>query len=166
MAKEAVIAQKAAQVAELTEKMRAAQGGVLVDYCGLTVEEDTELRAKFREAGVEYKVIKNTMTGRAAKEAGYEELIPELNGPTALALCATDALAPAKVVAEFAKKHENLEVKAGILTGKVVDAKTVAALADIPGKEVLLARLLGSLTSGVRGFAIAVKAVADQKAEG
>ena len=98
-----VLEQKKAAVTELVEKLKAAQSGVIVDYRGLTVEEDTKLRAKLREAGVEYKVVKNTLTRFAAKEVGFDELDAQLNGPTSLAISTEDPVAPAKVIAEFAK---------------------------------------------------------------
>ena len=115
-----VLEQKKAVVVELVEKLKAAQAGILVDYRGLTVEEDTKLRAKLREAGVEYKVVKNTLTRFAIKELGYDELDEQLNGPTSLAISSEDPVAPAKVISDFAKTNENLTIKAGFLDGKVI----------------------------------------------
>ena len=115
-----VLEEKKQIVASMSEQFKTAVSGVFVDYCGLSVEEDTQLRNKLREAGVEYKVIKNTLTRFAAKEVGFDELDPILNGPTSLAVSMTDEVAPAKVIAEFAKTHEQLEIKAGFLDGKVL----------------------------------------------
>ena len=121
MPSQKVLQEKEQIVAGIAEQFKTAVSGVFVDYCGLTVEEDTQLRNKFREAGVEYKVIKNTLTARAAKEVGFDALEPILNGPTSLAISMTDEVAPAKVVAEFAKTHEQLEIKGGFLDGKVLE---------------------------------------------
>ena len=139
-----ILEQKKQVVNEMVEKFKAATAGVFVDYRGLTVEEDTELRRKFREAGVEYKVVKNTLTSRAAKEVGLEALDPILNGPTALAMSVDNPVAPAKIIAEFAKKHEALEVKAGFMDGAVMSVAEVNTLAATPTREELLAKMMGS----------------------
>ena len=138
---------------------------MFVDYCGLTVEEDTELRNKLREAGVEYKVVKNTLTRFAAKEVGFDELDPILNGPTSLAISMTDEVAPAKVIADFAKGHEQLEIKAGFLDGKVLQLDEVKQLAATPNRETLLAKLLGSLNAPISNLARTLQALVDNGVE-
>ena len=140
-------------VQEIKGKLEASKGAVLTDYRGLNVAEVTELRNKLREVGVEYKVVKNTLARIAANEIGIEGLDGYLEGPTAIAYGIEDAVAPAKVLSEFAKAHVNLEIKAGILEGKVIDLNGVKALADLPSREVLLAKLLGSMQSPLYGMA-------------
>ncbi len=147
-----ILEQKKQVVNEMVDKFKAASAGVFVDYRGLTVEEDTELRRKFREAGVEYKVVKNTLTSRAAKEVGLEALDPILNGPTALAMSVDNPVAPAKIIAEFAKKHEALEVKAGFMDGAVMSVAEVNVLAATPSREELLAKMMGSMKSPISGL--------------
>ena len=141
---------KAAVVAEMKEKLESAQGAVLVGFTGLTVADVTKLRRKFREGGVEYKVIKNTLTRIAADELGYDGLDSHLEGPTALAYSAEDAVAPAKILKAFIK--ETLTVKAGLVDGQVIDAAAVNALADLPSREELIAKLLGSMQAPVSGL--------------
>lgn len=147
--------EKQAVVAELKEKLASAKGAVLVDFRGLTVAQDTVLRRKMREAGVEYRVIKNTLTAIAAKEAGIEGLSTYLVGTTAIAMSSEDPVVAAKIVSEFAKdkEYKNLKIKAGIVEGSVIDANGVKALADLPSREVLLSKLLGSMMSPISGFA-------------
>ena len=139
-------------VKEIREKLAASTGAVITDYRGLNVAEVTELRRKLREAGVDYKVLKNTLTRIAAAEIGLQGLNPYLEGPTAIAFGAEDAIVPAKIIAEFAKTHKNLEIKAGIIDGRVIDVDGVKALADLPSREVLLANLLGGMQSPMYGF--------------
>lgn len=150
----AVTAQKQEVVAELKAKLADTKGAVLTNYRGLTVAQDTQLRRKLREAGVEYRVIKNTMTRIAAKEAGIEGLDVYLEGPTAIAISVTDPVAPAKIISDFIKetKTQALEVKAGLVEGKVIDAASVKALADLPPREVLIAKALGSMQAPITGF--------------
>lgn len=155
---------KKAIVADIKQKLTDAQSVVLVDYRGLTVAEVTELRRQFRAAGVEYAVLKNTLVSIAAKEAGIEGLDSVLEGPTALAFGMTDAVAPAKIVAEFAKKNDKLKVKAGILDGAVLDVAGVAKLSAIPSREVLIAKVMGSMMSAVSKFVYVVEAIRKQKA--
>lgn len=159
-----VLEQKKTVVAELTEKMQNATAGVIVDYRGLTVEEDTKLRVKLREAGVEYKVVKNTLTRFAANQIGFEALDPVLNGPTALAL-SDDPVAPAKVLAEFAKTNPNLEIKAGFLDGKVITLDEVKTLANTPSREVLIAKIMGSLNSPISKLVRTLQALVDNGVE-
>ena len=146
------IEMKKAVVAEIKEKMVAAKSIVLIDYRGLTVAEVTELRSQCRKAGVEYAVLKNTMVNLAAKEAGIEGLEGFLKGPTAVAFGMEDAVAPAKVLTEFIKKTKKTEVKCGLLDGQILDAAGVEALAAIPSREVLIAKIMGSMMSAVSTY--------------
>lgn len=155
---------KKAAVAQIKEKLTTAQSVILVDYRGLNVAEVTELRKKFREAGVEYAVLKNTLVSIAAKEAGIEGLDSILEGPTALAFGMTDAVAPAKIIAEFAKKNDKLKVKAGILDGAILDVAGVEKLSAIPSREVLIAKVMGSMMSAVSKFVYVLEAIRKQKA--
>ena len=155
---------KKAAVAEIKQKLTEAQSVVLVDYRGLTVAEVTELRKQFRAAGVEYAVLKNSLVGIAAKEVGIEGLDSILEGPTALAFGMTDAVAPAKIIAEFAKKNDKLKVKAGILDGAILDVAGVEKLSAIPSREVLIAKIMGSMMSAVSKFVYVLEAIRKQKA--
>ena len=145
---------KIAVVNETKEKLQSAQGAVLVGFTGLSVADVTKLRRKFREGNVEYKVIKNTLTRIAANEVGYEGLSEFLEGPTALAYSTEDAVAPAKILKEFIKetKTEALTVKVGICDGQVIDAAGVEALANLPSREELLAKLVGSMQAPISGL--------------
>ena len=160
-----VLESKKAIVAGLVERLQAAQAGVIADYRGLTVAQDTELRTKLREAGVEYTIVKNTLTNFAAKEVGLEELEPVLHGPTALATSSTDLVAPAKVLVEFAKANEQLEIKGGFVEGKVISVDEVKVYASIPSKEVLISKMMGSLQAPVGNLVRALDAIA-KKMEG
>ncbi len=140
-------------VEDIKARLQKVEGAVLTDYRGLNVAEATELRAKLREAGVEFKVLKNTLVHIAADLVGIEGLDSYLKGPTAIAFSYTDPVSPAKILAEFARTHKALEIKAGILENGVIDADAVKALADLPSKEVLLAKLLGAMQSPLSGFA-------------
>jgi len=158
-----VLEEKKAIVASLAEKMKNASSGVLVDYKGINVEDDTKLRAELREKNVEYAVIKNTLIRFAAKEVGFDALDDVLNGTTAIALSMDDMIAPAKIVADYAKKNEKIfNIKAGFVEGRVIDAEEVKKLAATPSKEVLLSKLLGSLKSPVTALAIALNAVVEK----
>lgn len=150
----AITAEKQATVAELQEKLTQAKGAVLINYRGLTVAQDTKLRRKFREAGVEYRVVKNTLTRIAAQEIGIQGMETYLEGPTAMALSTVDPVAPAKIISEFIKesKLQNIEVKAGLVEGKVIDANGVKALANLPPREVLIAQVLAGMQSPIVGF--------------
>lgn len=159
-----IIDSKSAVVNEISEKMRESLSTVVVEYRGLTVKEVTELRRILRAEDVEFKVYKNSLAQRAAQQVGYAELTETLTGPNAIAF-GKDAVAPARVLAKFAKKHEKLIVKAGTVEGKVVDAQTIDTLSKLPNREGMISMLLGCLQSPVRSFACAVKAVADQKSE-
>ncbi|MBE6606401.1 MAG: 50S ribosomal protein L10 [Ruminococcaceae bacterium] len=160
-----ILAEKQQAVAALAEKLKTAASGVLVNYSGITVEDDTKLRAALRKAGVEYKVMKNTLTGRACDEVGFGEMKQYLEGMTALAISTDDPIAPAKILKEYADKVESFEIKAGFIDGGVIDAAKVAELANIPSKEVLIAKMLGSLQSPISGLAVALQAVVDKSGE-
>ena len=147
-----VLEAKKAQVAEIAEILKAAQTGVLVDYRGLTVEEDTNLRNQLRAAGCKYFVVKNTLLKLATKEAGLEGLDEVLHGPTAIAVSNDDAVAPAKVLAEFAKKNDKLELKSGFMDGAVMSLDEVKTLAATPNMETLIAKMMGSLNAPISGL--------------
>ncbi|MBP2026183.1 50S ribosomal protein L10 [Peptoniphilus stercorisuis] len=174
--KEEKLQMKTQLVDEIKEKIENAESIVLVNYRGLNVEEVTELRSNFREKDVDYKVYKNTMMRRAFNELGITELDELLKGPSAVAFSNDDAVAAAKVSAEFAKDHEKLEIKAGIVDGKVIGVEEVKALAELPSREVLIAQVLGGLnapiqglanvlTGNLRGLAVVLQAIADKKEE-
>lgn len=163
MPSEKILQQKQQIVADLSEKLKTAAAGVFVDYCGLTVEQDTALRNKLREAGIEYTVVKNTLTKRAANEAGFSDFDEILNGPTALALSFDDVVAPARVLAEFAKSNDVFEIKAGFMEGRAMSLEEIDALSKIPSKETLYAMLAGGLNATIAGLARAIDAVREQK---
>ena len=160
---EAIIAKKAQLVTEVAEQFKNASSVVVVDYLGITVEEATNLRAELRKAGVQFAVIKNSILSRAAKEAGLEGMDDIFKGPSAVAFSNDDVIAPAKILADFAKKVEALEIKAGVIEGKVSSKEEIEALAKLPNREGLLSMLLSVLQAPVRNTALAFKAVADQK---
>ncbi len=150
-------------VEEIKEKFSKAQSAIVVDYRGLKVEEVTELRKKMREAGVEYKVYKNTMTRMAAQETGFEALLGDLTGPNAIAFGYEDPVTPAKILSDFAKDHKKLELKAGLVEGQYCDVEKVKAIANIPSREVLLSQFLGSITSPLSNLAYLLQAIADKQ---
>lgn len=160
-----VIETKQQVVTEIAEKLRESKSTIVVDYRGLTVSEVTELRKNLREAGVEFKVYKNSLTRRAAESAEMAELNEFLTGPNAIAFSNEDVVAPAKVLNDFATKHEALEIKAGVIEGKLVTLDEVKAIATLPSREGLLSMLLSVLQAPIRNLALATKAVADQKEE-
>ncbi len=149
-------------VEEISAGIKDAQSVVLVDYRGLSVEQDTQLRKNLREAGVTYKVYKNTMMNFAFKGTQFEGLAPYLEGPSAMAYSNEDATAPARVLAEFAKKADKLQIKAGVVEGTVYDAAGMAKIADIPSREVLLGRLLGSMQSPIANLARVLNQIAEK----
>jgi len=161
-------------VQEMSEKMKTASAGVIVDYKGITVADDTKLRSDLRKAGVEYAVVKNTLTSFAAKEAGLDGLCECLNGTTAMAISMNDPVAAAKILSEYAKKNDNFKIKAGFVEGKLIDESGVKSLASLPPREVLIAKVLGGfnapisglvnvLNGNIRGLVVALQAIADQK---
>lgn len=174
MASEKILAQKQLVVDELAGHFDGAITGVLVDYKGISVEDDTALRAELRKAGVYYAVKKNSIISRAAKKSGLDGLDEYLEGATAIALSKTDMIAPAKVIAEFAKDKEHFNIKAGFIEGKVATAEQINELAKLPPKEVLVAKFLGSLNAPISGFVnvlngnlrglvVALNAIAEKK---
>lgn len=174
MPSEKLLQQKQEYVAQLTEKLKGSLSGVVVSYKGINVADDTKLRKELRAAGVDYAVVKNTMLHRAAANVGLEELDSVLEGSTALALSATDYVAAAKILSKFAETNKALEVKAGFVEGKVINAEGVVELAKMPSKEVLVARALGGLNAPITGFVhvlnanlrglvVALNAIAEKK---
>ena len=157
-----ILEQKKADTEALVEKFRSAVSGVLVSYAGITVEQDTALRKALREAGVDYRVYKNTMTERACVEAGYPALKDHPGGMTALALSKEDAVAPAKILKGYADKIKTFELKAGFVEGKILDQAGVEELASIPSREVLIGKILGSIQSPLYGLAYALQAIIDK----
>lgn len=162
---EAVIAKKAELVEAVAEKMKAAASIVVVDSRGLTVEQDTNLRRSLRDAGVELKVIKNSILSRAAEKAGLNDMKDLFVGPSAVAFSNEDVVAPAKIINDFAKEAEALEIKGGAVEGAVSSVEEIKALAALPNREGMLSMLLSVLQAPVRNVAYAVKAVADSKDE-
>ncbi|HEO8274944.1 TPA: 50S ribosomal protein L10 [Streptococcus agalactiae] len=162
---EAIIAKKAEQVELIAEKMKAAASIVVVDSRGLTVEQDTNLRRSLRESDVEFKVIKNSILIRAAEKSGLEDLKELFVGPSAVAFSNEDVIAPAKVISDFAKDAEALEIKGGSVDGKFTSVEEINALAKLPNKEGMLSMLLSVLQAPVRNVAYAVKAVAEKDEE-
>ena len=149
-------------VEEISAAIDGAQSAILVDYRGLTVQQDTELRKKLREAGVSYKVYKNTMMRFAFKGTDLEGLDDLLNGPSALAVSKDDATAPARILCEFAKGADKLEIKGGVVEGKVCDVNELVEVAKVPSREELLGRLFGSWQSPIASFARVIKQIAEQ----
>ena len=175
MPNDKILAEKQAIVAELAEKMKNASSGVLVDYKGINVADDTKLRRELRAAGVDYSVVKNTLVRLAAKEIGFDALDPILNGTTALAVSKDDMVAPAKILSEYAdKSKDKFKIKAGFVEGKILGIDEVGALAKLPSKEQLIAQTLAGfnapitgfvnvLNGNLRGLVVALNAIAEQK---
>lgn len=160
MPSEKVLEAKKAQVAEIIETLKGAATGILVDYRGLSVEEDTKLRNDLRAAGVKYFVVKNTLLRLAANQVGLEDLDGILHGPTALAV-SEDPVAPAKVLAEFAKGNEKMEIKSGFMDGKVMTLDEIKTLAKTPSMETLIAKMMGSMNSPISGLARLLSTIVD-----
>ncbi len=165
MASESILKQKQAQVAELAEKMKNSKLILLTEYRGINVSDVTALRAKLRKANSEYSVIKNNITRRALQSCGIEGLEEELEGPVAVILGHEDYLEPLKTVYEYAKENEFYKIKAGVIDGKVVSKEELITLAKLPSREVLLAKLAGSLLGTITKLAVALDQVQKQKAE-
>ena len=165
MPSQKILEQKQAAVAQLVETLKNSPSGVLVDYKGITVADDTKLRAELRKGGVQYRVVKNTMLNLAFREIGLEGLSDSLSGTTAIAINTTDSLAAAKVLSKFAKDHENFTVKCGYMDGAAIDSATVEALSKVPGRETLIAQLCFGLNACISGLAIALDQVAKKNAE-
>ncbi|MCR4739824.1 MAG: 50S ribosomal protein L10 [Lachnospiraceae bacterium] len=151
---------------EISENVKDAQSVVVVDYRGLTVAEDTDLRRQLRTAGITYKVYKNTMMNFAFKGTDFESLAPHLEGPSAIAISRDDATAPARVLAKFAKTAPKLEIKGGVVEGVYYDAKGMESIAKIPSREELLSKLLGSIQSPITNFARVMKQLAEKGGAG
>ncbi len=165
MPSNSILAQKQQIVADLAEQIKNSAAGVIVNYQGITVDADTKMRKALREAGVKYVVMKNTLTGRACDEVGYGELKQHLSGMTAIAISEKDPVVAAKVLKEYAEKVESFNILAGYVDGEVIDAAKVNALAEIPNKETLIAKFLGSIRSPLYSFAYALQAVVDKDGE-
>lgn len=160
------IEKKKQVVAEIADKLTRSKATILTDYRGLNVSQLTELRKQLREAGVDYQVLKNTMTRRATAQTNLTELDDKLVGPTAIAFSNDDVVAPAKVLHKFSKENKELEIKGGVVEGRVVSLDQIKELAELPSREGLLSMLLSVLQAPMRNFALAVKAVADKDGEG
>ena len=163
MPSNSILVQKQQVVADLAEQIKNSAAGVIVNYQGITVENDTAMRKALREAGVKYVVMKNTMTGRACDMVGYGDLKQYLSGMTAIAISENDPVAAAKVLKQYADKVETFNILAGYVDGAVIDGNTVNELAEIPNKETLIAKFLGSIQSPLYKFAYAIKAVVDKE---
>lgn len=171
-----VLKQKQEFVAELSERIKNSGAGVLVDYKGINVADDTKLRRELRANGVEYMVVKNTMLKRACENVGFEEFYPHLKETTALAIGGEDQVAPAKILSEYAKKSGGkFKIKAGYVDGRVISTAEVSALASLPSRETLIAQMLGGLNApisglvnvlngNIRGLVVALNAIAEKKA--
>jgi len=171
-----VLEEKKQLVSDLVDKFKNAASGVLVDYQGINVEQDTKMRTELREAGVDYFVFKNTLARLAVKECGFDDLLPVLEKMTAIAICENDPVAPAKILTSYADKIPTFNIKAGFVEGSVIDVQGVTRLATLPSKEELVAKVLGSLQSPIyglvnvlngnlRGLACVLQAIHDKKAE-
>lgn len=157
-----VLEQKQQLVAELSEKIKASVVGIVVDYKGTTVADDTALRKELRENGVDYFVVKNTLLGRAIEGTELEGMKSVLEGTTAIALSTEDYTAAARILNKFAEAHENFNIKSGFMDGKVIDIDAIVALAKLPSREVLLATVLGAFQAPIAAFARAVQAIVDK----
>jgi len=173
---ETTLKQKKEIVEELSGRIKAAKSMILADYRGLTVEQDTELRSALRKAGVDYKVVKNSLTRFAAKENGLDGLSSYLNSPTAMAISTTDPVAPARVLSEYARKYDKLQLKVGVIEGRIIDINGIKSLAELPSREVLIARVLcgfntplsgfvNVLNANLKGLVVALNAISEQKAK-
>lgn len=157
-----ILEQKQQIVADLKAQIEGSVAGVIVDYKGISVADDTALRKELREAGVEYKVVKNTLLGRAIEGSDLEGIKSVLEGTTAIAISNDDHVAAARVIGKYAQSHDNFNIKAGYLDGKVIDLATVDALAKLPSREVLLATVVASFQAPIAAFARAIQAVVDK----
>ena len=160
-----VLSEKQAIVEALAERIKNAEAGILVDYKGITVAEDTALRTELRKEGVEYTVVKNTLTRKALDKLGMNELDSVLNGTTSLALSHGDPIAPMRVINKFAKQFNGAKftIKAGFMDGKVLSVDEIMALAELPSKEVLQAQVLGTMLAPITSLAIVIKAIAEKQ---
>jgi len=161
-----ILEKKQAECSQLTEKIQGSVAGVLVSYTGITVEQDTQLRKALREAGVDYKVYKNSMIGRACETCGYAGIKSYLDGMNALAVSAEDPIAPAKILKEYADKIESFQIKAGYIDGGVIDAAAVNELASTPSKEQMICKIMGSMMGPLYGLAYVLQAKIDKEEAG
>lgn len=166
MPSEKILEKKKQDVAELVEKLNASVAGVVVEYKGVTVADDTKLRADLRAENIEYKVVKNSILGRAADEAGLSELKSVLEGTTAIAISKDDQVAAARILKKFADSHEDFNIKSGYMDGAVVDLATINSLAGLPSKDVLLATVCNAFNAPIASFARVIQAVVDKNGEG
>lgn len=162
MPSEKVLEAKKALVAELAERLKASVSGIVVNYEGINVADDTAMRKELRESDVKYTVVKNTMLGRACKEAGLDGLEEVLSGTTAIATSETDYAGAARILSKYAKSHEGFAIKSGFLDGEVIDMDKIDALSKLPTREVLLANVLGAFQAPIASFARGVQAIVDK----
>ena len=165
MPSQKVLEQKQQVVAQLAERIQGSVAGIIVDYKGITVEDDTKLRKELRESGVKYTVVKNTLIKRAAEKAGLNGIDDVLNGTSAIATSAEDYVAAARILQKFADQHDNFKVKTGYLDNEVISLEKIQSLAKLPSREVLLANVLGALQAPIASFARAVQAIVDKSGE-
>ncbi len=165
MPSQKVLEQKQQVVAQLAERIQGSVAGIIVDYKGITVEDDTKLRKELRENGVKYTVVKNTLIKRAAEKAGLNGIDDVLNGTSAIATSAEDYVAAARILQQFADKHDNFKVKTGYLDNEVISLDKIQSLAKLPSREVLLANVLGAFQAPIASFARAIQAVVDKSGE-
>ncbi len=162
MPSQSVLEAKKAIVAELSERLKNSVTGVVVSYEGINVEDDTKLRKELREAGVNYTVVKNTLLTRACEEVGLNDIIPTLNGTTAIATSDEDYAAAARILCAYAKDHDNFKIKTGFMDGAVVDNETIVGLSKLPTRDVLLANVLGAFQAPISAFARVIQALVDK----
>ena len=165
MPSQKVLEQKQQVVAQLAERIQGSVAGIIVDYKGITVEDDTKLRKELRESGVKYTVVKNTLIKRAAEKAGLNGIDDVLNGTSAIATSAEDYVAAARILQKFAEQHDNFKVKTGYLDNEVISLDKIQSLAKLPSREVLLANVLGAFQAPIASFARAVQAIVDKSGE-
>ena len=165
MPSQKVLEQKQQVVAQLAERIQGSVAGIIVDYKGITVEDDTKLRKELRENGVKYTVVKNTLIKRAAEKAGLNGIDDVLNGTSAIATSAEDYVAAARILQKFAEQHDNFKVKTGYLDNEVISLDKIQSLAKLPSREVLLANVLGAFQAPIASFARAIQAVVDKNGE-
>lgn len=162
MPSQSVLEAKKAIVAELSERLKNSVTGVVVSYEGINVEDDTKLRKELREAGVNYTVVKNTLLTRACEKVGFNDIIPTLNGTTAIATSDEDYAAAARILCAYAKDHDNFKIKTGFMDGAVVDNDTIIGLSKLPSRDVLLANVLGAFQAPIAAFARVIQALVDK----
>lgn len=165
MPSEKILEQKKQIVSELSEQLKGSVAGVLVDYKGINVADDTKLRKELREAGIKYAVVKNTLLSLAAKDAGLDSIEDVLSGTTAIAISVDDHVAAARILCKFADTHKNFSVKSGYLDGKVIGVNTIESLAKLPTREVLLATVCNAFNAPIASFARVIQAIVDKQGD-